>query len=210
MADDKIILNKLNDKQLVDLYNKKLAMLKSEVKKVDSLEQKIATQMPTLQTGGIDDINKIIWPFWFPTSYVAVTPNNVASRYIPITQEAAFIWTHTTKVVFEKQTLLAGFSWNYVDPNNAAAGVTEKLQYTISDPQSGRTFFDNPISMNHLGHAQEPEKLDTPMLISANNNLEVKFYNNNATRTYIPFIMLSGYRVRIEDAQDILSLMEQS
>jgi hypothetical protein len=38
-----------------------------------------------------------------------------------------------------------------------------------------------------------------------NSTVEAIFSNKDAARTYVPFVTFFGYRVRIEDAQNILS-----
>lgn len=206
----KINLSSFNDRALINHFNEKLAKYKNEKRGVDDLKHKLSTQMPTVQAGGMDDVNKIIWPFYFSTPFVELPPTSSISRYISVTQEAAFVWTYTVKTVFEKVEVAPGvFEWNYIDPNDYSDGIAENLEFTISDAQSSRTFHFNPISINHVGHAQEPEKLDTPMMIAANNNLEVKYYNNDPARTYVPFFTFYGYRVRVKDSQEILGFVNR-
>jgi hypothetical protein len=203
-------LRQLSDTQLKKLHQEKLNKFKSEKRYLNDKEQKLATQLPNLMAGGLDDVNKIIWPFWFTTGFLSILPETSVSRFISVSQEAAFVWTHITRAIFEKVELDGGiFEWNYIDPNDFQDGVVEDLQFTVTDAQSSRTFFDNPISLNHVGHAQEPEKLDSPMLIAANNNIEVKYFNNNAARTYVPSVTFHGYRVRIKDSQEILGFVNK-
>jgi len=202
-------LTKLTDTQLMQVHRERLNKYRSEKANVQNLEHKISTQMPNLQAGDIKDINKIIWPFYFTTPFVELPPLSSISRYISVTQEAPFVWTYTVKTIFEKVALGGGnYRWNYIDPNDFSDGIAENLEFNITDAQSSRTFHFNPISINHVGHAQEPEKLETPMMIPSNNNLEIKFYNNDPSKTYIPFFTLYGYRVRVNDAQDLLSLVD--
>lgn len=205
-----INLRNISDKDLVALHKERLSKYKKEVSIIRDKEHKLSTKMPDLMSGDVDDINKIIWPFYFTTPFVEVLPSTSISRYISITQEAAFVWTALTRTVFEKVEVGPGvFEWNYVDPNDPTDGIVEEFEVSFSDAQSSRTFFHDPISLNHFGYGTEPTKLDSPMLIPANNNIEVKFFNNNSTRTYIPFITFYGYRLRIKDGRDILGLMNK-
>jgi hypothetical protein len=56
-----------------------------------------------------------------------------------------------------------------------------------------------------VGVPEFPSVLPTPILFLPNSTIEVTYQNDNATDTFVPFITLFGYRVRIEDAQNILS-----
>lgn len=198
----------LSDNHLMQMFKEKTSKLKSEQRFLEDKEHKLATQMPNLQAGDIDDVNKIIWPFYFTTPHVELPPTSAVSRFISVTQEAAFVWTYMVRSVFQKVDIGGGlFEYNFIDPNDFADGIAEDLSIEISDAQSSRTFYFNPIGINHIGHAQEPQKLESPMMIPANNNIEVKFFNDNASKTYIPFVTFYGYRVRTKDAQEILGLV---
>jgi hypothetical protein len=200
----------LSDSALLRVWKEKTAKLRKEKRFVEDKEHKLSTQIPNIQAGDLNDVNKIIWPFYFTTPYLEIQPNTSVSRFISITQEAAFVWTYMVRSVFEKVDLGGGvFNWNYIDPNDFQDGIAENLQIEFADQQSSRTFFFNPININHIGHSQEPQKLDTPMMIPANNSIEVKFFNNDAAKIYIPFVTFYGYRVRTEDAQEILGLVNK-
>jgi hypothetical protein len=206
--ENRINLRTLSDTDIINLHKEKLAKYKSERQQIVELENRLSTQMPNLQAGDIKDINKIIWPFYFTTPYLQINPESTESRFISITQEAAFVWTHQVRTVFKKVSIGGGdFEWNYINPAEDD-GIVEGLEFSVTDAQSSRTFHHNPISINHAGYAQEPEKLETPMMIAPNNNLEIKFYNNSSN-IYIPFITFYGYRVRLEDSQDILSYVHR-
>lgn len=81
----------------------------------------------------------------------------------------------------------------------------DKLRYNIVDSQSKRSFHEQPVNFSHLGGSRRPLILDAPYLIMQNQNWEVRYTNDGST-DYIPQITLHGYRLRIDDMRDMLSL----
>lgn len=156
--------------------------------------------------GNIEDLNKIVWPFIFQTEPVQVPANAVANANINVTQEAAFVITHMTKVVYEVTT--GPLDYNYLNPKAQSSNtdVEQNLFFDITDSQSSRTWTDEPISINHMGDAKDPLCLETPYMVLQNQNIEVRFSNNDASRVYIASMAFHGYRIRLEEAQGILSL----
>lgn len=160
--------------------------------------------------GNIEDLNKIVWPFWFQTNDILVVSGAEVNSNINITQEAPFVITHMTKVVFEYIDLGGGnFSYQYVNPkiSDSNDNIANNLFFSIMDSQSSRTWVDEPISINTVGDANDPFIFDTPYMVLGNQNLEVRFNNQSDTgKSYICSIAFHGYRMRIEEAQGILSL----
>jgi hypothetical protein len=158
-----------------------------------------------LRPGNLGDINKVVWPFWFTTTDAVVNPNQAVQGNITITQEAAFIWLSYTKAVFLEETGGPG-QYQYIDPNQAdGAGKSNGLSVLFRDSQSSRQFMNKPIDINQVGYAKFPTVLPTPQLLLPNSNIEFTYQNNTDDLVYRPFITLFGLRVRIEDAQNILS-----
>lgn len=205
-----IDLNKLSDAQLKQYLDTLEKKARKERRLVKGLEHEVSTQMPSLAGGNIRDINKIIWPFFFGTKKVIVPPGETVNSFTSITQEAAFNWAVAVRSVFERRPNPAqpdGFDYIYIDPKDWQDGYVPGLSYVITDAQSDRSFQFDPTPIDHMGFAEEPTRLETPMLVSANNVLEVKFFNEHPTKTYIPFISLYGFRIRMEDADEILGLV---
>lgn len=155
-----------------------------------------------MKAGNVGAINRIIWPFWFTFTAPQLAPNVTSQGFTTITQEAAFVWMAYSKVVFE----FSGGNYSYVDPEQAgASGSTDGLKMAIRDAQSTRNLHNLPVDMDMIGHPQYPSVLPTPMLFLPNSTVEITYANENQTKTYVPFITLFGYRMRIEDAQNLLS-----
>ena len=168
-----------------------------------SLKQNLQTKLPNyLAPGNVGDINRVIWPFYFTTDKVIVPPeSNVRSSFV-VTQEASFVWMYYTKTVFTLDT--DDNLESYLDPdnvNNFASG----LSFTIRDPQSQRQFFNRPIDLDHVGNPRWPSTLPAPQLVLPRSSLEIQFFNDNTDTTYIPRITFFGYRIRMENANELLS-----
>jgi hypothetical protein len=197
--------NQLDNRDLSRELQAQANKLKSEQNNLTKLQMELESALPKLAIGGMEDINKIIWPFVFSSEAVEVGPNQVRSSFIGITQEAGFVVTRMVKTVFEK---LGVADYEYLDPRkDDGTDLAQGLSFTLTDSQSTRTFHQNPIAVDHIGDYRFPYKMVSPQLIMPNNNIEVKWFNDHATKTYIPRLSLIGYRIRIEDAQKLLSLV---
>ena len=98
----------MNDAELDQVYKAIAKMAASEEEVLRNKIQTYQTQMPNLQAGNLDDVNKIIWPFIFTSQIgddnvnASIPPNTTESGFISITQEASFVATKMYKIVFEK------------------------------------------------------------------------------------------------------------
>ena len=77
-----INLRNLSDSQLMNLHKERKAKYDSEKRYLEDKEHKLATNIPSLMSGGLDDVNKIIWPYYFSTASVELAPNTSISRFI--------------------------------------------------------------------------------------------------------------------------------
>lgn len=175
-----------------------------QVRGAMSLKQNLDAALPaSMRPGNVGSINRVIWPFWFTFTAPELAPNAASQGFTTITQEAAFVLMSYTKAVYKKTV---GPIYTYVDPDDyTSAGQTDGLKFTLRDAQSTRTFHNAPLELDSVGNPQFPSILPTPILFLPNSTIEVTYQNDNASDTYVPFITMFGYRVRIEDAQKILS-----
>jgi hypothetical protein len=81
------------------------------------------------------------------------------------------------------------------------------LQFGIRDGSSSRQFFNTPMEINHYGNPRFPTKLPRPIMFLPRQNVQIQFTNTHPTNRYLPVITGFGYRMRIEDAQNFLSLV---
>jgi hypothetical protein len=63
------------------------------------------------------------------------------------------------------------------------------------------------MPLDAYGLPEFPTVLNTPLMFLPNSTVEAQYSNTNNTNTYVPWITFFGYRVRIEDAHEILSLV---
>jgi len=199
--------NTLSNEQLINEFKAMANKFKSEQNSLAQLKSEVENSLPKLAIAGLEDINRIIWPFVFNTEAVEVAPNQTLSSFIGITQEAGFVVTRLVKTVFLKNGVA---DYEYVDPrDDSQTGLADGLNFTLTDSQSTRTFHQNPMAVDNIGDYRWPYKMVSPQYISPNNNIEVKWFNNSSTKTYIPRLSMIGYRIRIEDAQKLLSLVSR-
>jgi hypothetical protein len=172
-----------------------------------SLQSTLKKALPqNMLPGNVGSINRVIWPFWFTFTAPELVPNSSSSGFTTISQEAAFVWMSYTKAVFKKT---AGPVYTAIDPEDeTAAGGTDGLKFSIRDAQSSRVFHNNPIELDLVGHPDYPSVLPTPIMFLPSSTVEMNYVNESASDTYVPFITMFGYRIRIEDAQNILSLVQ--
>lgn len=161
-----------------------------------------------LRPGNVGDINKVIWPFWFTARGPILAPETSGQGIISVSQEAAFICVAMTKTVFSENGggyYALGTQDPYGD-NARAIG----LKYTMRDAQSSRTFHDKPQCIDTLGSWLNPTVLPRPLMFLPNSQIEFNFVNESGSNvgTYLPFITMFGYRLRVENAQDMLSLVQ--
>jgi len=169
---------------------------------IGDLQKKLKDVIPPhMQPGNVGGYNKITWPFWFQVDFnFGANPSwSQASRQtssFQVTQEAAFLLTQVTK----KHT---GY-----DTSSALAPI----QIELRDRQSSRQLNDRPIPLQMFGQNSKPTILPTPMLIMPNAFIDVIASSwvpagETMTTTGDGKFQLSffGYRVRVEDADKVLS-----
>jgi hypothetical protein len=162
---------------------------------------------PLIAPGNIGDINSVIWPFYFTTD-APDTPlaiNETFQTGFSVTQEAAFIMMSFTKTVYLVEADPPNESWTYLDPS--AQPSTPGLVFTFRDGSSSRQLFNTPMNMDMYGNPRFPTKFPRPVMLLPNQVMQVSFTNSHPTNTYVPFITAFGYRIRIDQATKLLSLV---
>lgn len=162
-----------------------------------------------LTPGNIGDINSVIWPFYFPTekpdSPLAV--NETFETGFSVTQEAAFIMMSIVKTVYLVQDFGGpGESWTYLDPDQSNPSAPG-LVFTLRDGSSSRQLFNTPMNLDHYGNPRFPTVFPRPVMLLPNQVMQIAFTNTNPSNVYFPIVTAFGYRVRIDQAQNILSLV---
>lgn len=163
---------------------------------------------PMLTPGNIGDINSVIWPFFFTTD-VPDSPlanGETLQTGFSVTHEAAFIMMSFTKVVYLVEGEVPNDSWTYLDPD-AGQPSAPGLTFTLRDGSSSRQLFNTPMLIDNYGHPRYPTKFPRPVMLLPNQVMQIAFTNSHPTNLYVPFISAFGYRIRVEEAQKLLSLV---
>lgn len=198
-------------KAMNDRKEQELKVLESRIRQglepngsVQELERNLGRSKANfLVPGNVGDINKVQWGFWFSTPFIRVDPGVNFRTQFTVTQEAAFTFMSMTKAVYDFDD--ATNEITYIDPDEPALGESQGLSYLIRDAQSSREFFNIPQSMDMVGNPRWPTVLPTPYMFLPNSIVEFNIINNHPTNIYIAQISLFGYRLRIENSQNILS-----
>jgi hypothetical protein len=197
-------LSLLSSKELSAKLVSANTTVESIKKNIATLEAQLGSKLPDITSAGIKDINQVIWPFIFSTGFVKTGGGlKFTEKNITITAEAGFVAVKLIKQVFEK---VGSGDFRLIDPNDYKALQIEELKVSISDPQSGRNFFRNPMPIQSIGDSKFPTKLEGRPMILPNSAMKIEFYNDG-TKEYYSNISVVGYRIRIENAQDLLSLV---
>lgn len=149
--------------------------------------------------GNVGPKNAVVWPFWYQMNFdfgtnPTVSVNNSLTSSFQVSQEAAFM---VMSIVRDSD-------------DQSLAGALGPWQVVLRDAQSSRQLNDRPIPWQALGVRSNPSILPTPYFLFPNARFEGVMNGFNTT----PFVaegeaqfQLSffGYRMRVEDAQNILS-----
>lgn len=172
------------------------------VKDAGGLSQNLqAILPPELLPGNVGQLNNVAWDFFFELTLdlgtnPSITSNTRVSDSVQVTQESAFCLTGIYR-----------HANNYGD-----SGDLGPLQITIQDLQSTRFFNAAPIPIQAIGQKGRPTVLPSPLLFMPNAKIQVEMTSwlaNGVTQTTLGSglhkIILEGFRVRVEDAANVLS-----
>jgi len=172
---------------------------------VSNLKQNLEQLPYFLRPSNVGNINEVIWPFYFATPVEQVNPSTNKRSQFSVTQEAAFVLMNYTKTVYILDTNTNDIS--YIDPDDVSTGQAPDLKFFFRDAVSSREFFNHPIDMNLIGTPRWPSVLPSPQMFLPNSTVEIGYINDHATNVYLVQTQFFGYRIRIEKAKDILSLV---
>lgn len=154
--------------------------------------------------GNIGAINNVIWPFFFTFQPLEIAPGQSLIQSFSVTQEAGFIWRSHSAQVFKKTNT----DWTYIDPfgTDESTNSPNGLVFALQDAQSTRQFNGRTLQdISTLGNANFPTILPSTLFLLPNQTMQITLSNNNATETYLAYVTVSGYRIRVADAQKMLS-----
>lgn len=161
--------------------------------------------------GNLGDINSAIWPFWFQFSTPAngIVPGQSLVNSFSVTQEAGYLLRQISQVTFLQQE---DSSWSYIDPFyfDEGANSPNGLVFSLEDASSSRNF--NGTTQKDiacLGNANFPWIYPSTMFMLPNQTMFLNLSNTTdqlgTGQTFMCFVTVMGYRVRVADAARILS-----
>lgn len=170
------------------------------------LQQKFSKGVSSAFTpGNIGEINNVIWPFAFRFQPQDIIPGQSLIQSFSVTQEAGFIMRSISQQTFKKD----GFgNYSYVDPFavDEGANAPNGLVFALKDAQSTRDFNGRTLQeIADLGNANFPTVYPSSIFLLPNQTMQISLTNSNPTDTFFCFVTVWGYRVRIQDGQNILS-----
>jgi hypothetical protein len=183
------------------------------VTQAGELQQNLAKILPAhLRPRNVGNLYHVQWPFYFSMDFDlsqtqpwidnapdgAITSDTRQTRTYQVTQESAFLFTAISR------------NCNDYD----VSGDLGPLQVEIRDRQSSRFFSNAKIPIQMFGAEGWPTPMPTPFLVMPNAVIEMEISSflepgvvaepepDQTGRIQFTFF---GYRMRIEDAQKILS-----
>lgn len=169
----------------------------------DVIEANLKSSLPGfLVPGNVGDINRVIWPFFFSNDLQEVAPNETVVTNFSVTQEASFVMMQYSRVVYLRTE--GPDNLVYIQPSDNNYDEYG-LKFTVTDPQSGRSFFNIPLSIRQVGDPRFPTAFPSPELVLPNATVQVTFTNEHPTNVYVPILSFFGYRVRIDSSTGLLS-----
>lgn len=162
-----------------------------------------------VKAGNVGNLMDTIWPFYFTFASATLEPNRTASVTFQVSQEASFIFMAMSKAIFERTGVGPNYTYTYIDPANENSDVAQAqgLVFQLKDAQSGRVFSLNPTPVDVLGDPTSPFVLQSPQMFLPNATVELTWSNTHPTKTYVPWMSCFGYRLRLENGSNILSLV---
>jgi hypothetical protein len=172
---------------------------------IKSFKQALSANLaPDMWPCNVGGLNEVTWPFFFQcsvdfTDNPTISENTIQRTFFQVDQEAAFILMSVTR----DQPL---------DAAGATATTLGAFQVEFVDRQSSRRFNDAPLPLQMLGDDSLPTVLPTGMLLMPNAFLDVLVSGlppATAPQTLVGSGVINfsffGYRVRVENAQNVLS-----
>lgn len=161
---------------------------------------------PSLMPGNVGGLNAVSWDFYYSTNFdLSTFPG------WPLVTNA-FRQTASFQVSQEAAHMFMAISRHNNDYDGG--GDLGPWQIELRDRQSSRFFNNAPIPIQMIGQHGWPTILPVPMLIMPNAFMDITMTNFLAngvtqnvgpTSTGLSQFTLYGYRIRVEDADKVLS-----
>lgn len=174
---------------------------KQKEQSMNPLKQHLKNILPAYMVpGNVGDFTEVTWPFWHTVEFDFGTnpvfgPNTRQTKSFQVTQEAGFLVTGISRKTYAYST----------------ASELAPLQIEIRDRQSSRQLNDRPIPLQMIGKKSRQTVLPTAYLLMPNAAVDIimsSWLTADAAASVGSGkveISIHGYRMRIEDAEKVLS-----
>lgn len=169
---------------------------------IKTLEKNLSCYLPKhMVPGNVGPINRVVWPFNYQVDFnfgldPVISSNLKLTSSFQVSQEAGF--------------MIMGITRDSREVN--LAGSLGPWQIKMIDAQSSRQLQDKPLAFQSIGLKGNLTVLPTPYFLMPNAIFEVEMSGFNAPSASFTALGLGihslsffGYRVRVEDAQNVLS-----
>jgi hypothetical protein len=166
-----------------------------------ALRQQMSDSLPDyMMPGNIGQINQVTWTFYFNLTFDFGAnpiwgPGLTQTQSFQVDQEACFLMMGITR---------SSSAYN-------TAGELAPLQLEMKDRQSSRVFDNSPIPIQAYGTMSNLTVLPTPFLLMPNAFFDVTLTSmqtqtqGTISATSQQHFSFFGYRMRVQDAQAVLS-----
>lgn len=194
--------------QALTVKNARLeAGVTARAQRVTEQENVIARDaMKAIFPGGAPDLEKIIAPYFYAFQAPELLPNTTQKSTVIISNEAPFLLMAMNKVVF-RMTQAGPVAINPDERDFTLPKDAPGLSFTIEDEGSSKPFMKTPISANFFANPRDPFVFPVGHLYLAKSSVAITWSNEHPTETYIPFAMLIGAKLYIDNKGTLGSLV---
>lgn len=198
-------LDKVATSELIPYIKDLNAKTESEKRRVAILREEVKSLTGDLVPNGIKDISKIIWPYQFSSGMMSTSPaKKTDSANIQNSNRAGFVINKIQAVIFEVTSADGDpLVQKFIDLQSSTELVHDL--YVRFSNSSDRYFSSDFFHISHLGNARFFTRMISNPFLQPNTNFTVEIASKSSTKKYKTNISLLGYRLDIENGENILS-----
>ena len=217
MTTKTVDLSIMNESQLLDFKRKEEINLARMEAALEVRERYISAPagankyFDKLASGDASTLNNVIWPGFMVIQPVLVSKNGgVTKASFQVSGESCFIWTSLIKTVFKTVDFDAEeLELDYINPSTEADGDANGLTFQMVDAASSRAFMSSPIPLDNIALPERPFYPDRPQMFLPMQIIEIEFSNENPNFDFIPMLVFQGYKMRLENQQDLYDMVTE-
>jgi hypothetical protein len=198
-------LDSITTADLIPYIKNLNAKTEAEKKSVASLQAEVSALTGDLVPNGIKDISKIIWPYQMSSGMLLTSPSRKTNgNNIQNSNRAGFVINKIQATIFEITSADGDpLVTKYIDLQSNIDLIHDL--YVRFSNSSDRYFSSKFFHISHLGNARFFTRMISNPFIQPNTNFTVELSSKSSTKKYMTNISLLGYRLDIENGENILS-----